>query len=441
MSYLDMVEVIQTTPLISKQWRYLWKSLPTLNFNTYLWVYGPRNYYKGAGDFLDITNGFTDFVDSVFHFRDNNSNLDKFSIEGRIYDSGERFSNCLISAIKKNVQEVYLSFWKFSCLPIEFPHSLFSSTIKVFHLDSIEENQIWSLPNTMCIASHLKSLRLRSVILPKGDSKRELVLSCPILETLVLRDCDHGHLDSFIISTVQLKNLVVENSSWANNESCRININTPNLQVLNCIGSMYKDYVLENLPSLVTVNIGSGEMHAYCLVNVLKELYNATTLTISVWQSLVDVQDLLVSPDMLDQLPNQFYNLKYLKLASWHSHCIGAIAKLLQISPYIESLVWEIRKGYYFSLEERKYDEHLFSECKFDHLKFIEIKNLKVCKEEFKLLKVLLGKGIVLESIVITPSLVTSQRKQKNLEEFMEKLQSLPRASSSMTISFLRSQN
>lgn len=71
--------------------------------------------------------------------------------------------------------------------PGKLPHTLFScETLEVLKLDVNLELEV---PITLCCLPNLKVLHLHSVEIPDGDFLTGLVLSCPSLEDLVVKNC------------------------------------------------------------------------------------------------------------------------------------------------------------------------------------------------------------------------------------------------------------
>ncbi|KAF9609983.1 hypothetical protein IFM89_019547 [Coptis chinensis] len=384
LSFLDMSQIIQTS-LLSKRWRYIWVSLPYLNFNDLAW--------KSSGE----SKCFIDFVHNVLLYRDN-SPVYKFCLDCFICDrdrSEDRICSMVIAAVRKNTQEVHVNIRQQEI--VELPHSVFVSEIRVFTLHTDFPVQ---LPNSVGTAAHLKTLKLVSAKLPKGDLNGELVLSCPVLEILLLHNCESKHLNVFTISAFVLKNLVVNHSYFPEASPCKIKICTPNLLSLRLECDMYKDYSLEKLSSLVSAKLQfslSLEGNAQRVCRILEGLYSVTTLTWTtdsghwlkhngsgVLEQIYNVgafigglcnttnyvvttillskegitkaigeerrdswiesdsdaaaQAFLASPGVLDRLHKPFHNLKYLMLCKYNAFYLNEVVRFLGFFPYLKTL-------------------------------------------------------------------------------------------------------
>ncbi|KAI3850814.1 hypothetical protein MKX03_028527 [Papaver bracteatum] len=108
-SFLDMKYVVQTS-VLSRRWRYLWSSLPTIEVVDIPFI--------KAGDSYEVTfNRFINFVDRLLLLRDSSDiqslNLVWLTVKlhldviGR-YDITSRLSTWIMAAVKHNIQELRL---------------------------------------------------------------------------------------------------------------------------------------------------------------------------------------------------------------------------------------------------------------------------------------------------------------------------------------------
>ncbi|KAF9620320.1 hypothetical protein IFM89_011055 [Coptis chinensis] len=426
-SFMDMKKVIQTS-LLSKRWRNLWKSTSTLNFH----ILHSTPYRKR------IRTAFTNFVYRVLLLRDD-SKIQKFNLlcpEKQLEDC--HVFSWIIAAIGRNVQEFALHLYVYSdgISYTESLYHLFMADVKKLHLI------VSQLPTSFCSASKIKSLIVEGAKLPDGDCNRELTLSCSVLETLLLTDCRINHLKVFTISTPVLKTLALYNSGGYCYCSCKVNICCPNLRSLNLSSREVKDYSLENLFTLDTVDFdvqsirgdeGLDVVNVRRLTNVLRGICNIRALTLRdpFLKILTDCADLL------DRVPGLFHKLRFLKVKEWSATgtCFRALAIFIERSACIETLVLARSKERSSSESQEGCSEDSLFQSKFYCLGTITIRDPRLDKDELKFIKVLLNRAVVLKELVIKTT-KTNSSYIKKLATFRNKLLAVPRASSSVSVTF-----
>ncbi|KAF9597797.1 hypothetical protein IFM89_021882 [Coptis chinensis] len=288
LSFMDMKEVMGTNSL-SRRWRYLWKYIPILSFSHILW-YVKHKMRSGDSE----KRMFMDFVKQVLLLRDISSTIKILSFHCSRYCKTDQVDDWMRVAVTRHVEEVILNYdpGMYTVLP----GFIFNSAISVFKLSSFPH--ALQVPNSICLAPKLKTLELESVRLPEGNSICEVVFSCPMLENLSIIYCDHSHIYMLNISALQLKNLKIQNTVECGNSSCFISISAPNLTSLRLKGSLYANYYLENLSSLVDAKIECllyERVYPQLLIKILRGLQNATSLELS-GQSLSTIHlDIVIS--------------------------------------------------------------------------------------------------------------------------------------------------
>ncbi|KAL5707534.1 RING-type E3 ubiquitin transferase [Ranunculus cassubicifolius] len=309
----------------------------------------------------------------------------------------------------------------------------FTSSVEVVDIEStfissrkVSKHNI-QLPKSICGAPHLRTLNLNSIRLPKGDSNKEVILKCHVLENLILEDCYYAHLTSFNISIPQLKVLTMKNIAGelvTTVGSCKIRISTPNLTTLYLKCCSFENYFIENCDSLVSAKVefargtllsDEGKLSLDCLKN-------ATRLEFSDWT----LEVCLEFQNMLDWMRDIFCDLRSLKLVKWHQpSSTSALASLLTRSPNLEYLILELIQGNSnTSTMENLENLHSFGH----HLKSVEILNFTGCQFEMKLVESVLKNAISLEELTVT---VHSSRSSKlGLKDYMRQIHALPRVSS-----------
>ncbi|PWA71197.1 F-box domain, Leucine-rich repeat domain, L domain-like protein [Artemisia annua] len=237
-SFIDIVDAIRTS-VLSSRWRYMWISMPYLNFSN---VDSPL-YRKD----------FSDFVTYVLPRRNNHIEVYSVKLSFREMYSDVTLKQFLGYAFSHSVQQLTLSCVLHNI--IGFPLYLFCSrTLKYLRLIGITGNVIefpillastWELPA-------LSTLHLDSVSFFNDNSTDKgigLISKCVNLQSLTLNHFAMMGSNDFTISHPRLSNLTFENGHWA---ICNVNIVTPqleNLRMIDCWGK--KQIYAPNLASLI----------------------------------------------------------------------------------------------------------------------------------------------------------------------------------------------
>ncbi|OVA14423.1 F-box domain [Macleaya cordata] len=209
LSFLDMKWVV-TTSILSRRWRYVWTSLPTLNFASNLFKCPNTKRIKGFIDFKDYS----------------------FSATALMYKD-------LCVDIMGD-------------LIVSFPQCLFTckSLTKLELLMGAKETSKLILPNSMGLP-RLKSLKLGSLYINDEKLANMLISSCPVLESLIIED-SYMNLN---ISSLKFKHFELDNTFYCFPLAMIVKLYAPNLTSYTCKDYMSHDYSLENLSSLVTADI------------------------------------------------------------------------------------------------------------------------------------------------------------------------------------------
>ncbi|KAF5187026.1 hypothetical protein FRX31_023388 [Thalictrum thalictroides] len=377
---MDMKQLVQMS-VLSKQWRYFWKSFPYLNFDGRLWIEDKeetRGYHYLAKNMK--IDEFIKFVTKVLNLRDG-STIKRIKtlklIDTRIiHDEPELYD--------RNDELGHLKKLELTCPTLE-------NLV-------IEDKRLYE--RIIIHAPCLKFLRIKSgtVLLICWD-ECVIKICAPNLRELQLRG---GYFANYVLDNL-----------------CSLD----NAQVDTAIRRHEKTEE-ENEEEYAITDSG--------LCNLLKGLVSTKSLTLSAdaFQGETSAE----IPYMFADVP-QFYNLKYFKLTNWRTNsCVPALAKMFVRFPSMEALVLEkTTESHPSSLakEEEEWGEMYLTWGMFWNLKSVEIKGIECTDNELKFLEFVLKKALVLESITVTPISTLSIAK---LREFNRKIQRLSRAYSSVTI-------
>ncbi|KAI3849674.1 hypothetical protein MKW98_026588 [Papaver atlanticum] len=459
LSFTDMRYAVQTC-VFSKRWRYIWTSLPTLNF-------GVEEEYSVA-----------DFVDKVLRFRDDSCCIRSFRLDthDEVIDS-TRICSWIAVAGKHNVEELDIS-----CLSngdFVIPPCLCTckslTKLDLHVYDSEDYRSKIILPTSVSLPG-LKSmsLNLENLLFDDEYSTNKFFSSCPALESLDLGNCEFSDM-SLNISSLKLEHFSIENpglaydnpkTSWlSDTPTLTLTLYAPNLTTFTCTVCKLRDYSLENLSSLVSACIylevetddkepgyeielleEKKELYALRMMKLVRTLHNVKVLTLSEYFKVLSE-----APEILDSQLPQFLNLQRLWLTTWLSRdCVHTIIYFLKISPNIESLCLDItappigscmppwfrfcdeindsRIIYNPDFQKEYRDSRLSLPCVLYHLKFVKIQGLLGRFNELKFIEILLKNSIALEKLVLF-SIEKDSHAERRMMKFNEILLGYPRAS------------
>ncbi|KAL5718475.1 hypothetical protein ACHQM5_011375 [Ranunculus cassubicifolius] len=449
LSFLDMREVVKTTCLLSNKWQYLWRSIPTLNFDNddidcKFSCCGCRRMCCECEACLLQRARFKYFVNKVFT-RGSTSKLAKFQLRDTYHARTAFVVKWVNAALARKVQDVDISIDRTKILFL--PHKLFSSDVKVLRLRLRCNARV---PNLMCAAAWIKNLDLECVKLPDGNTNGELDMSFPVLESLVIEYCNVSHLKIISISTPVLETLKFRRFHTDKNSSCKVKTCTPNLKSLAVSVNISQfdsvvNYSMEDLSSLVSAEIfiRSGSKYVEecikCWIEAVSWMYKVQDLKLPV----SNVQLLLDNPKLLERLPGVFHNLKHVMIdmdghKNFHTR---ALLKFLERAPHIKTLVLQGRDPSWYipdKFEEEREragqewvgEDWIQSLPSFNHMVFFETRNFNGLNVEMKFLEFILEKAIVLKKMIIKTKKEWLQGKP------CEEILSFSRASSCVSILF-----
>ncbi|KAF9589181.1 hypothetical protein IFM89_019497 [Coptis chinensis] len=255
-SDIDIIEAIRSS-LVSKRWRYLWKSLTFLNADCH-------TYYHHQG--IPAAE-FNDFVNKVLLFRDSSSTIQRycFKYEKKIPVT-ESVKTVIQFTVPSDTPVLDLEFCSNTLRTIHLcPCLATSKQLTVLKLKMRKGSHgygspiaIFSLPESLSLP-RLKTLHLQMLRFQGTDFVHNLFSSCPMLEILTIIKCELHKTDNVIFSAVQLKHLEIDELSaycdMESNKKCKITVSATNLRTFVCRADISNEYSLQNLSSLVKADI------------------------------------------------------------------------------------------------------------------------------------------------------------------------------------------
>ncbi|PIA65603.1 hypothetical protein AQUCO_00100834v1 [Aquilegia coerulea] len=276
LSFMLVTEIAKTS-LLSTRWRNSWRFAKYLNFDNC------RDKKKNLKRKRSIC---PDLADQVLALR-SSSDIYKLSYSCHEKFSMDRLNRWITIGLTRNIQELHLETY---FPPIKVPSNIFQSPIKVFKLHQLGRYAV-RLPKSVCSATMITTLELHSVRLPHKDTKGGLVIKCPVLENLIIRNCDEYRFKTLTISAFQLKSFELFNINVTTvylKSLCKLYVNTPNLTSIKFKGSILWECRTRNLPSLVTAEVDlkkaeniEEKIYARNLSYVLRMTNEVQTLTLS----------------------------------------------------------------------------------------------------------------------------------------------------------------
>ncbi|XP_062011810.1 F-box/LRR-repeat protein At3g26922-like isoform X2 [Rosa rugosa] len=390
LSFLDRTEDAVTTSVLSKRWKKIWASVPSLVFCD--------------EDNPDCVS-FVRFVDNVLFFR-NSTDIRKFHLQSCCVKDFARIYGWIGTAIRRNVVELDLSVEDFAGdddhpRVFELPESVF--TCKTLMVLGLSSNFITNPPTSGCFPS-LKSLNVQ-IDHPVNKSVEKLFSCCPVLENLRIGGSHGMQRDdpilNFNVSAPELKTLRIYWSSCDVYEKCcKFHINAPKLENFHLWQDPPTDCFLENSKTLVKVTItlcdplhdNSAEAdHRFAIrgTALLAGISSARSLYLSAHRLK---KCCLPTFDKLSRLELILYNCYYWEL----------LKELLKRSPNLERLVLELNECKCGESSDHQWIPPRFvPSCLLSQLKTISVRGFKGKVDEMDVAKYLLENGEGLKKMTI----------------------------------------
>ncbi|PIA54992.1 hypothetical protein AQUCO_00800017v1 [Aquilegia coerulea] len=454
MSFLDMMYVVKTS-ILAKRWRYLWTSLPIIRFID-----------DGYHDHPYTHENFSKFVTNVL-LRGGNSKITKLSVVSYT-DCG--MNSWLSIAVKRNVEHLRLNFFDIY-KELELPYCVFNcKSLKSLCLgldagSRIMEDDVYLILPDVIDLPLLSTLSIHSICGMCTSKINKFISGCPLLERLEINDCkldDSGAEVDIEISSVKLKHLVIQ-SCYVEEKDFdmwlyKLIVYAPNLISFTCTNSGFNNYHLQNLSSLEVADLDmqvididadydsedGEEEETRCMMKILQGLSSVKSLTL---HSTV-LMEIGKGLDTLEWSTVSFDNLRSLQVTTVTSEDdLMAIEYMLENSPYVENLF--IKSNFWNEKYSVNVAEYWSDELSLQHLKCIEVVDVKGVANELELLKTLLKKATALEKMTVfrcktffSRNTSPANKEDSQWQCFTDELLKCPRASSNVEINcFLNPNN
>ncbi|GMI85278.1 hypothetical protein like AT3G59190 [Hibiscus trionum] len=277
LSFLPIKDAVRTS-VVSPRWRYLFASMPTLDFQDCLSNISSR---------LALEN-FKNFVDRILFFPIRQT-LECFRLyESRTRDHDyTRVNGWIRAALRRGVKEID---FRYKTSPV-LPTFLFTSQSLMTLKLNIDDDM--KVPCKVCLPN-LKSLHLKNMKFSDGDSIHRLISGCLALEDLVMELPDlPRNISKLNIDSISLKRLALDFLYMFTIYPLDFNytfvINAPNLVYFKYAGPIAEGYCLSTMNSLEKADIGVYQLDdvnlkSGAISNLLQGICNVKSLHLTIEQ-------------------------------------------------------------------------------------------------------------------------------------------------------------
>ncbi|XVF22851.1 hypothetical protein REPUB_Repub12eG0206700 [Reevesia pubescens] len=435
-SFLETIDVVRVSAVSSK-WRYLWTSMPHLEFD---YEAGWLNPFPKHIYFRRVYEKFKDFINWVLMAHDKSFSIKSFRLSCLNNDNDHSLYRWVNILSQKHVQELYLNITSETEKPFVLPRCLLASDL----LEVLELNLQESVLKIPSYAgfSRLKSLKLVSTQLLDQNLFQNFISSCPLLEILSLEGCVLHDFKALDISLRNLRKLVINSDGWGGPfdeglRKCDLKIDCPNLVFFDLTGQLAQSLSWGKNPSLQTAIIFAF-FHDHPLLS-----QEFVKFVLKILRGVCHVEVLKLRMDILEYISPAvakpgcfsaiFYNLKALRLSTGMEKCyLQSIIYLLKCAPNLQLLsVYIDQEMCVRDYKWRMPDEDIA--CLRCHLKMVKLIEIDSNDEELKLIRYFLKSGHVLEKMSI---IWHSHVDQESQREAIEKVMKFPRSSSNVIATF-----
>ncbi|CAO2833512.1 unnamed protein product [Amaranthus hypochondriacus] len=342
------------TSVLSTRWKYLWTSVPVLNFDVRLHggFCSVINLYANPGS----ETTFQNFVNRVMLLNDI-SNIQKFRLIHKCHHSPAPICTWLHVAISDNILELELDFY-FSVQKenMKLPKKLFiSNTLRVLKLSRMS----LSIPSLICLPN-LKILEIRSVVGLDDHYTQILLAGCLVLEKLVIEETARENPRVIDISISTLRSFsfsykfVID--AWVD-FPYKFVINAPNLEYFHVKGYMSDKFVVKSLATLIDAHL---DLRYTTLISDYDNLCHQHVCDL--FKGIGNAKFLSLSNDMVRLLctandPNlpRFSNLRKLALGIGVDICWKRLAtEFIKCSPNLDVLTLDNKLGLIRDIDEMR---------------------------------------------------------------------------------------
>ncbi|KAK3199535.1 hypothetical protein Dsin_022950 [Dipteronia sinensis] len=433
-SFLKTIDVFRASA-VSRKWRYLWVSMPYLNFDIHAIWSKPQERWP-----LDAIIGrFKDFVNWVLMFQNSSIDIQTFRLRCLNFsDDDHTLQRWITVTTRRNLKQLHLKLLRQNHTPIRLPHCLVTcGSLVELKLEFEDQRCVVELPIYPGFSS-LKCLDLHMIEFLDSNLLKNFISSCPVLESLKMESCLFGDFKILEIFSTSLKNLILDTGDFSNPNcdglaNCEIKVACPSLVSFYFLTASTWNFTFQDLNSLQAGFISyyflpkhaTAEECHYVMSKILKGLHNVQVLKLSVG-FLRFLKRAVAKPKWFS---TSFYNLKSLSLYVLLNRYkqVEPIINLLNLSPNLEAITilidwmdlsecWEIP------------DEVT---CSTYHLKSVRLLDFGGSENEVELVRFLLMKGQVLEKLSIT-----WLEGVENRWEIIREIKKFPTCSSNIAFTF-----
>ncbi|KAK8930791.1 putative F-box/LRR-repeat protein [Platanthera zijinensis] len=342
-SFLSADDAISTS-LLSRRWKNLWKWMDSLDF-PFQCAKSKRSLKQFIERALTLHEGLKiKRFCARFHYNSNYvSHVDSW----------------VHYMIARNVEKLVLDFFFLGngVQPYVLPPS-------VYNCGSLRELEVnlcgFRLPTIFCLGSLEKLVVSNGVFV--GNTLRDLISGCPVLEDLVLVNCNQACDLDVVVLNRKLKRLKIVEYPDEVEEGTVVKIYAPYLLHLELQSGDPRPYIILNAGSIYSASLDMRRIvtclsldtynqknYFQILEDIMIGLHEVKSLRLSSWC----VQALLEHEDMHRCLPTPFRYLKHLKLVvKLAKDELPGIACLLWNSPELEHLTIQLCKQTHIDKEK-----------------------------------------------------------------------------------------
>lgn len=287
-SFIDIFDAVGLS-LVSKRWKDVCCTRPYLDFDIPYFCHKGNLVVNGS-----LIENLKDFINWVIISR-SSTKIVRFKLKCENIFTQQQIFRWICTAASRNVQEVMLHFDPSETF--ELPFSLVTcSSLRVLKLFLF--GRPLQLPRYPGFCQ-LKCLELHHLQLSDGDLARNLFSGCPLLENLILRDCELIDMKVLDITSSSIKYVSVEDHliNTRGFSECSVKISCPKLLSFRYIAPIPRCYLLDNLSLLENIWFDPSFDHAtmshlelgYFLCGMLKAVPNLIALKLglgTIWVSI-----------------------------------------------------------------------------------------------------------------------------------------------------------